>query len=380
MEICAFVDSELQGELEMITAMYGDQVTISHTESENLHRLDSSEAGYSPSPMTSTMKQQQSDNTNNTNGGHFPSSDDFHTVILLRLRKNVQIELSFPSSGYYYTSTAAKSNNTKKIRLHIDVIRTPNCIDGENLFQAMKQVVREHNIGEGALLISICQAAEQHVEAVLAGISSAGSSSEEGDSNAENEEYGSEAEYSGMMKKHSSSSSPVTAADSTTASGVVHYEGSEAATWQELVRRGCVRGSHPIADRKSKFLAHAAPISSEKEAMEIVALLREMKHINVACHPAIWAYRFTNPQTKALHYDCDDDGEKSGAKNIMFVMEQLKVDGWIVIVTRYFGGVLLQGDRFRHIATVTRSVIEEANASGVVNNNAVAVASSKKQH
>ena len=101
--------------------------------------------------------------------------------------------------------------------------------------------------------------------------------------------------------------------------------------------------------------------------MEIVGLIRDMKSIACACHPAIWAYRFSNPQTKMLHYDCDDDGEKSGAKNILFVMEQMKVDGWIVIVTRYFGGILLQGDRFRHIATVTRNVLEEANAGGIPN-------------
>src|SRR3989338_6168144 len=107
MESCAFLDPELAGELEMVSAMYGDQVTISHTESENLHRLDSTESGYFSSPSTTTttserqimMNQHASSEKNDE--GHFPSSEDYHTVILLRLRKNVQVELTFPSSGYY---------------------------------------------------------------------------------------------------------------------------------------------------------------------------------------------------------------------------------------------------------------------------------------
>ncbi|RNF14912.1 hypothetical protein TcG_07719 [Trypanosoma cruzi] len=117
-----------------------------------------------------------------------------------------------------------------------------------------------------------------------------------------------------------------------------------------------VWASDAITDRKSKFVAHMARVDSEAAVREVVMHLRSQKHIAEAAHPTIYAYRFTD-SSGVVHHDSDDDGETGAASRIMFLLEQMKVDGYVVVVTRWFGGVLLGPDRFKHIMEVARSIL-----------------------
>jgi hypothetical protein len=117
-----------------------------------------------------------------------------------------------------------------------------------------------------------------------------------------------------------------------------------------------------IYDRKSKFVAHVARTTSAQRVRDVVNVLRQQSKIACAAHPAIYAYRFTDANG-LLHADCDDDGETGAARKMMFLMEQLRAENCVVIVTRWFGGILLGPDRFKHIAAVTRSALI---GSGVV--------------
>ncbi|RNF07610.1 uncharacterized protein Tco025E_07326 [Trypanosoma conorhini] len=117
-----------------------------------------------------------------------------------------------------------------------------------------------------------------------------------------------------------------------------------------------VWASDAITDRKSKFVAHMARVDSEEAVRAVVKHLRRQKHIAEAAHPAIYAYRFTDA-AGVVHLDSDDDGETGAAARILFLLEQLKVDGYLVVVTRWFGGILLGPDRFKHIMEVARNVL-----------------------
>lgn len=112
----------------------------------------------------------------------------------------------------------------------------------------------------------------------------------------------------------------------------------------------------PIADRKSKFVAHMARVHSLDEVFEVVNYLRRQRHIACAAHPTIWAYRFTD-ENGVLHQDYDDDGEHGASVKMMFLLHQLNVDGYVVIVTRWWGGILLGPDRFKHIMEVSRKIL-----------------------
>lgn len=119
----------------------------------------------------------------------------------------------------------------------------------------------------------------------------------------------------------------------------------------------------PIVDRKSKFLAHLARVRSIAEVENVVRELRSHRGIACAAHPGIYAYRFRDPVTNVLHQDADDDGETGASRKMLFLLDQMAVDGYVVVVTRWFGGILLGPDRFKHIMTVTKDVLLHYNAA-----------------
>lgn len=112
----------------------------------------------------------------------------------------------------------------------------------------------------------------------------------------------------------------------------------------------------PITDRKSKFVAHMARVSSLEDVKAVVSVLRSDRHIACAAHPTIWAYRYTSPDG-VLHQDCDDDGEHGASARIIFLLDQLNVNGFVIVVTRWFGGILLGPDRFKHIMEVAKNML-----------------------
>lgn len=116
----------------------------------------------------------------------------------------------------------------------------------------------------------------------------------------------------------------------------------------------------PIVDRKSKFVGHVARVRSVEDVRSVLHALRRVKAIRTAAHPTIHAYRFYDSASAALNHDCDDDGETGAARKISFLMEQAQLDGFIVVVTRWFGGVLLGPDRFKHIGSAAHDAIQLA--------------------
>lgn len=84
--------------------------------------------------------------------------------------------------------------------------------------------------------------------------------------------------------------------------------------------------------KKSRFIALAAPIASEEEARAFLSA-RSDPAANHNC----WAWRLG--QT----YRFSDDGEPSGTagKPILQAIDGQSLDGVVVVVTRFFGGILL---------------------------------------
>ncbi|CCW63858.1 unnamed protein product [Phytomonas sp. EM1] len=111
-----------------------------------------------------------------------------------------------------------------------------------------------------------------------------------------------------------------------------------------------------VVDRRSRFVAHLAPVGSVEEVKQVIATLRADRHLSDAAHPTIWAYRFKDDRG-VLHSDFDDDGETGAAVKMAFLLDQLKVEGYVVVVTRWFGGILLGPDRFKHIMGVTKDIL-----------------------
>jgi hypothetical protein len=116
-----------------------------------------------------------------------------------------------------------------------------------------------------------------------------------------------------------------------------------------------------ISDRGSKFVAHVVRVTTVAEVQAVIAVLLTRRRIAVAAHPAIYAYRFEG-DGGVVHQDSEDDGEHGAARVVAFLMEQMKVMGYVVVVTRWYGGIHLGPDRFKHIAAVARDALVASGA------------------
>ena len=96
-------------------------------------------------------------------------------------------------------------------------------------------------------------------------------------------------------------------------------------------------GSSEVVIKKSRFLGTAANVETEEEARELVASVRKEHY---SARHVCYAYSIgeTNPQLKF-----SDDGEPGGTagKPILDVITNSGISNIVIIVVRYFGGVLL---------------------------------------
>jgi len=117
----------------------------------------------------------------------------------------------------------------------------------------------------------------------------------------------------------------------------------------------------PITDRKSTFQAFLARVVHPKQAMRVLGKLLENKKIANAAHN-MWAFRVGGDgQSKGsapVIARCDDDGETHAGSRMLHLLEILEATNVMVIVTRWYGGIMLGPDRFKHISNITRNILE----------------------
>ncbi|KAJ7253044.1 imprinted and ancient [Mycena haematopus] len=114
--------------------------------------------------------------------------------------------------------------------------------------------------------------------------------------------------------------------------------------------------TEPITDRKSAFVGRACAISDPSEVPIILAHLVSDRRISRAAHPVINAWRCK--VGSLLHQDNDDDGETAAGGRLAHLLHILEVDNVLVVVTRYFGGIHLGPDRFKHINQAARNALD----------------------
>ena len=91
---------------------------------------------------------------------------------------------------------------------------------------------------------------------------------------------------------------------------------------------------YQIVEKKSEFIGYAKPIHSEQEAVAFIQLLRK-KHSDARHH--VYAYVIGN----VMRYSDDGEPQGTGGVPVLDVIRKNSVDGAVIVVVRYFGGVLL---------------------------------------
>jgi hypothetical protein len=111
-----------------------------------------------------------------------------------------------------------------------------------------------------------------------------------------------------------------------------------------------------LTEKKSVFLARVASVSSPAQARQYVAhLLATDKKAARATHN-MTAWRIRGPNDTS-YQDCDDDGETAAGSRMLHLMQLMDVWDVMVVVTRWYGGILLGPDRFRIINTAAREAL-----------------------
>lgn len=110
--------------------------------------------------------------------------------------------------------------------------------------------------------------------------------------------------------------------------------------------------------KKSRFIAFAGPASSEEAAKRFIA-----EHSDATANHNCWAWRVG--QT----YRFSDDGEPSGTagKPILQAIDGQQLDGVAVVVTRWFGGILLgSGGLIRAYGGTAAACLRSAEKSAII--------------
>jgi putative IMPACT (imprinted ancient) family translation regulator len=107
-----------------------------------------------------------------------------------------------------------------------------------------------------------------------------------------------------------------------------------------------------ISDRGSKYAVSGGLVTSRNEIAFKIKLLKENKKFSKATHNS-WAVLFPNSGPVK-----SDDGEAGAGMMIVRMLERKELNNHLIIVSRWFGGVHLGGDRYRRIRDCVNYYLE----------------------
>lgn len=98
-----------------------------------------------------------------------------------------------------------------------------------------------------------------------------------------------------------------------------------------------------ISDRGSKYAVSGRLVTTRDEIAATIKLLKKNKKFAKATHNS-WAIVFSD-----LGPIKSDDGEAGAGMVIVRMLQRKEIHNHLIVVSRWFGGVQLGGDRYRRI-------------------------------
>lgn len=110
-----------------------------------------------------------------------------------------------------------------------------------------------------------------------------------------------------------------------------------------------------IEDRGSRYSVSIGKVNNKEAIATFLKTLKKNKKYAKATHNS-WAVRIA--REGVIYESKQDDGETGAGMVILRQLQKYNAVNTIVCVTRWFGGVKLQGDRFRHLQDATKYALE----------------------
>ena len=111
-----------------------------------------------------------------------------------------------------------------------------------------------------------------------------------------------------------------------------------------------------IEDRGSRYSVSVGRVQGRADIKLFLKQLKSNKKYAKATHNS-WATRIS--QDGLIYETKSDDGETGAGMVILRVMQKEQVSDCVICVTRWFGGVKLMGDRFKHVQDATKYAINQ---------------------
>lgn len=112
-----------------------------------------------------------------------------------------------------------------------------------------------------------------------------------------------------------------------------------------------------IIDRKSKYTIVWWYVKSYEEVGELLKYLKKDKYFRDATHNS-FAYRIKLENGSILEWK-NDDGETGAWMCILREIQRKNGVNMVLVVTRYFGWIKLQTDRFKNVIDACKMFFEE---------------------
>ena len=98
------------------------------------------------------------------------------------------------------------------------------------------------------------------------------------------------------------------------------------------------RASDEFVEKKSRFIGYACPVETEEQA---VAFINEIRAKHRDARHNVYAYIVNNNGVVNQRYSDDGEPQGTGGMPVMDVIMKQGLINCCVVVTRYFGGILL---------------------------------------
>jgi len=113
-----------------------------------------------------------------------------------------------------------------------------------------------------------------------------------------------------------------------------------------------------LRDRGSRYAVSGGPVADRAGIDAFLADLKREKKYAKATHNT-WACVLRDGGAVK-----GDDGEAGAGAVILKMLERAGLCDHVVVVTRWYGGVHLGGDRFAHVVTCVRAYLDAQGRSG----------------
>ena len=113
---------------------------------------------------------------------------------------------------------------------------------------------------------------------------------------------------------------------------------------------------HIIEDRGSRYSVSFGRVQGREDIKRFLRQLKQNKQYAKATHNT-WAARISH--NGAIFETKSDDGETGAGMVILRIMQKEEISDCIICVTRWFGGVKLMGDRFKHVQDATKYALSK---------------------